>query len=357
MLRALTTAVSCLLLLALPLGGCAVACTSFLMDSPDGPIYGTNLDLFIPGDGLILVNQRGVAKSGYMESTTGETLEWVSEYGSVAFSLCGREFAWGGMNEVGLVISTMMLSSGEYPRADERPPVNDGAFVQYVLDTCGSVEEVTKLNELLRVYERSSPPSHYLFADAGGNCGAIEYRDGEYFCYVDETLPVRALANMPYERSAFAYERGGTRWWWSNPGRSAERVAAAEDRSRTFDAVSDTSAVNYAFGTLRYYVAAPHTRWSIVFDIDDRDIWYRSDQSETYKHIAMEWFDLSCGEPLLMLDINDDLDGDVRDHFVPYDPVVNRELFSTFCERWGISVSEESTAALMRHFDGFECSE
>ena len=37
----------------------------------------------------VLVNQQGVTKSGYMESTTGEVLEWVSKYGSVAFTLCG----------------------------------------------------------------------------------------------------------------------------------------------------------------------------------------------------------------------------------------------------------------------------
>jgi len=355
-MRTLTAAPLCFLLTTCALWGTGHACTSFLMDTPDGPIYGTNLDLFIPGDGLIFVNQRDVTKRWPGEGTTGESLEWTSEYGSVTFSLCGREFAWGGINDAGLVISSMQLASGEYPAPDERPPIGDGAFVQYVLDTCGTVEEVTQLDSVLRVYERSSPPSHYLFADKTGNCGAIEYIDGEFLCHIGETLPVKAMANMPYERSAFAYERGGTRWWWSNPGQSAERVAAAENRSRAFDAAADTSAVNYAFGTLVYYVAAPHTRWNIVFDIDDGDIWYRSDQSPTYKHISLDWFDFSCGEPFLMLDVNARFEGDARGHFASYDADVNLELFRTFCSRWGIEVSDEGSAALIEHFDGYECA-
>lgn len=356
-MRKPATAAICCLLLACAHGSHAQACTSFVMDTPGGPVFGANCDLFIPGDGLVLVNQRGVAKSGWSESTTGEVLEWVSEYGSVSFSLCGREYAWGGINEAGLAMSSMQLASGEYEKPDERPALSDGAFVQYVLDTCGTVEEVTRLNSLLRVHEPTSPTSHYLFADRNGDCGVIEYIDGEYLCYTGETLPVRALANMRYERSAAAYERGGRRWWWSNPGQSAERVAAAENRSRSFDAASDTSAVDYAFGTLIYYVAAPHTRWNIVFDTTEREVWYRTDQSAAFKHIALEWFDFSCDAPMLMLDVNAELEGDVREHFVPYDPDVNLRVFRTFCSRWGIQVSEESSSWLMKHFETFGCAQ
>ena len=343
----------CLLLVSQP--NDAVSCTSFVMDTPDGPVFGTNCDLFIPGDGLVFANQRGVAKEGWQTSTSGEKLEWISEYGSVTFSLAGREFAWGGMNEDGLVINTLQLASGKLPKPDERPPLSDGGFVQYVLDTCGSVDDALGAIPQVRVEEKQSPPSHYLLADESGDCAAIEYIDGELVIHRDDALRVKAIANMPYARSAEAFERGGTRWWWSNPGQSAERVAAAETRSRNFDAARDTSAVNYAFGTLVYYVAAPHTRWNIVFDIAERELWFRSDQSPTYKHIALDSFDFSCDAPLMMLDVNTAIEGDVESHFTPYDRAVNRDVFSTFCARWGIKVSAEDTDELMRFFDEFEC--
>ena len=354
-MRALATAALFCLLLACPERGPARACTSFVMDTPDGPVFGANCDLFIPGDGLVFVNQRGVAKEGWQESTTGETAKWTSEYGSVTFNLCGREFAWTGMNEAGLVASTMQLASGEYPEPDERLPLSDGNWVQYMLDTCGSVEEAIRVSSQVRV-EDNGAPSHYLLADESGNCAAIEYIDGECVRHTGEDLPVRAMANMPYARSTYAYEHGGTRWWWSNPGQSAERVAAAEQRSRDFAARNDVSAVDYAFGTLVYYVAAPHTRWNIVHDIAKREIFFRSDQSPTYKRISFDWFDFSCDAPLLMLDVNTALEGDVQDRFTPYDRDVNQELFSTFCARWGIKVSEESATWLTEHFEGYECA-
>ena len=353
-MRMFATTLFCCLLLICPQDGLVRACTSFVMDTPDGPYFGGNCDLFIPGDGLVFVNQRGVAKDGWKESPTGEIAEWTSEYGSVTFNLAGREFAWCGMNEAGLVISSMQLASGEYPKPDERLPLSDGNWVQYILDMCGSVDEAIEASKLVRV-EESGPPSHYLLADESGNCAAIEYIDGEYLCHTGEDLPVRAMANMPYERAAYAYEKGGRRWWWSNPGQSSERVAAAENRSRNFDAGRDTSAVNYAFGTLVHYVAAPHTRWNIVHGIKDREIWFRSDQSPTYKHLSFDSFDFSCEAPFLMLDINAPLEGEVDEHFVRYDATVSEELFTTFCTRWGIKVSEEGTAGLMRIINGSKC--
>ncbi|MEE8572480.1 MAG: linear amide C-N hydrolase, partial [Gemmatimonadota bacterium] len=177
-MRAFATAVLCCLLLICPLDGPTHACTSFVMDTPDGPYFGANCDLFIPGDGLVLVNRRGVEKEGVHDGTTGESLKWVSEYGSVSFSLVGREFVWGGMNEAGLVVSSMELRAGEWPEPDERPGVLDGNWTQYILDTCSSIEQVIETNSFMRVQD-SGVPSHHLVSDADGNCVAVEYLDGE----------------------------------------------------------------------------------------------------------------------------------------------------------------------------------
>jgi choloylglycine hydrolase len=337
-------------------GSAVNACTSFLMDTPDGPVYGTNLDLLtVPGDGLVLVNRRGIAKESWRTGTTGEKAKWTSEYGSVAFSLVGREYAWGGMNEAGLVTSSMELRAGEYPEPDERPPLYDGQWCQYMLDTCSSVDEVVESSSAIRVQDQSYT-SHYLVADKDGNCAVFEYIDGELVCHAGEAVPVKALSNMRYSRALEAYERGGPRWWWSNPGRSAERVAACHRRSESFDARGDTPAVNYAFGTLVYHVAAPHTRWNIVFDIANRELWFRSVQSPTYKHISLNAFDFSCDAQKLMLDVNAPLEGDVEEAFVPYDHDVNVDVFHTFCDRYGIEVTREGVTLMTEFFESFECA-
>jgi len=354
-MRPLVTAALCCLLLICPLVGPSWACTSFCLDTPDGPVFGANLDLFIPGDGLVFVNQRGIAKEGREHSTTGETAKWVSKYGSVTFSLAGREFAWSGMNEAGLVVATMELKAGEYPEPDERPPVYDGRWVQYVLDTCGSVREAVQVDSLVRVQDESVP-SHYLVADADGNCAAIEYLDGRFVYLTGESLPVKAMSNMHYARALTAFERGGPRWWWSNPGQSAERFAAAHARNESYDASRETNAVSYAFGTLTQVVAAPHTKWNIVYDIAKREVWFRSVASPTVKHLSLDDFDFSCGPPLLMLDMNAALEGDVEEFFTPYDHDVNLNVFRTFCARYGIKVSAEDAASLIRFWESFECA-
>lgn len=334
----------------------SAACTSFCMDTPGGPVFGYNLDLFIPGDGLVFINQRGVAKEGFpsQAGTTGKKLKWVSKYGSVTFNVVGREWANTGMNEAGLVISNMQLLKSEYPERDQRPGLPIGPWAQYVLDTCGSVTEAVKVHEKVRI-EDDAPPSHFLIADAEGNCAAIEWIDGEYVCYTGKNAPVKAMSNMSYGRALAAFKRGGPRWWWSNPGQSAERFAAAHERSINYDAEKEPDAITYAFGTL-LNVAAPHTKWSIVYDIAKRQVWYGTVVSKPVKHISLSNLDFACKGAPPMLDVNAAIEGDVEKHFVSYDPDVNFNIFYTFCQRFGVDISEQDAAGTMAHINSFECA-
>ena len=90
-MRPLPRAAVCLLVAIGLQAGESRACTSFCMETPDGPIYGTNLDLNFD-EGLLFVNPRGLAKTGTRANTAGEKPSWVVEYGSVTFNLVGREF-------------------------------------------------------------------------------------------------------------------------------------------------------------------------------------------------------------------------------------------------------------------------
>jgi hypothetical protein len=356
-MRTLATMALCWLLLVCLLVGSSRACTCFCLDTPDGPVFGSNLDLFFPGDGLVFINQRGMAKEGFpsQAGTTGRTIEWVSEYGSVTFNVAGREWAFGGMNEAGLVLGSMELLKSEFPERDERPGLPIGPWAQYVLDTCGTVEEAIKVDAEVRI-EDSAAPAHFLIADAEGHCAAIEWFDGELVCHTGQSLPVKAMSNMSYERALAAYERGGPRWWWSNPGRSAERFAGAHARNESYDADRDPDAVKYAFGTLVDVVAAPHTKWSIVYDIAKREIWYGTVVSRPVKHVSFENLDFSCKGPLLMLDVNAAIEGDVEKSFTPYDSAVNLEVFRTLCDRYGMNISQQDAAGIMRHIESFKCA-
>ena len=103
----------------------AMACTSFVLDNDGFAIFGANLDYRIH-EGLVFINKRNVAKTILDASTTGEYAEWTSKYGSVSFNIGGYQLAYAGMNEAGLVISTMFLDITENPAPDERPPLEPG---------------------------------------------------------------------------------------------------------------------------------------------------------------------------------------------------------------------------------------
>ncbi|MBI1390293.1 MAG: linear amide C-N hydrolase [bacterium] len=331
-------------------------CTCFSFDTPEGPVFGANLELFIPGDGLVYVNPRGIEKEGFQASSNGATAKWVSKYGSVTFNLAGREFAAGGMNEAGLVVGALELKATELPEPDDRPPLPIGTWVQYVLDTCDSVDDVIKTDSKVRIEDQASP-SHFLIVDAEGDGAVIEFMDGKLVYYTGPDMPVKALTYMRYERALASLRMGGPRWWWSNPGESAQQFAKAEARNKEYNPETDGSAVRYAFTTLSYIVGFPITKWNIVYDINKREVWYRTADSTATKHITMSKLDLSCESSYRMLDVNEKIDGDVEEEFIPYDSSLNLRFFKTFCERSGIDISEEDAIGVTRHIDRFKCAE
>jgi penicillin V acylase-like amidase (Ntn superfamily) len=340
----------------------ASACTSFCFRTPDGVFFATNLDLHF-GEGHLFVNRRGICKESSRQGTTGKTAKWVSEYGSVSFNLLGREYAWAGMNEAGLVVSTMALMVSEFPEPDERPPLATPIWVQYVLDTCSSVQEAIQVDSQVRVQDVS--PNHYLVADERGDCAVIEYLDGRFVYYTGEELPIKALANATYGASLAYVERGVLPAF--NPGESVERVAAAGETIENFSMDLGVSPVDYALEVLTETVVAPkawwkdwfdepYTRWSIVFDIGRREVHFRTVASPAVKHLSLKGFELSCEAPLLMLDVNAELEGNVEQSFAPYDHDTNVEVFRDFCDRYGIDVSAEDAIELIRFFESFECA-
>jgi len=129
----------------LPLAG--LSCTTFLLDNGGQPLFGRNLDWYL-GDGLVIINKRGVEKTANPDPFNRvNLLTWTSKYGSATFNQHGREFPLGGMNEAGLVVETMVLEETEYPSPDSRPEIEILQWVQYQLDNFSTIEESGKPSE------------------------------------------------------------------------------------------------------------------------------------------------------------------------------------------------------------------
>jgi len=336
------------------------ACTAFCFDTPDGPIFGANLDLRWR-DGLIFVNPRGLAKTAYMLNSEGEPLRWSSRFGSVSFNLVGIEMPWGGMNEAGLTVSSMQLLATEYPPNDERFPVSAAQWVQYTLDTCATVADVAAAQDSLRL---RGDPVHFLVADATGTCLIVETLGGETVIHAGENLPVRALANAVY-RDCLNYLETGRRPSF-NPGRSAERVEAAAYWTGQWDPDGEVSATDWALGVLTEAVVEPksfwkklfrepYTRWSVAYDISRRQIRFLTADHEQVRSFDFAKLDFSCEGPRLMMDVNAELEGPVESRLQPYDAEWNYKEARRFLDRWGNELNDEEVKGLVNFLESYEC--
>jgi choloylglycine hydrolase len=296
------------------------ACTTFCLRDGGRILFGKNYDWNV-GDGMLVVNQRGLARTAGVEEDTPAS--WVSRYGSVTFNQYGRDFPSGGMNEAGLVIELMMLEGSRYPGRDQRPAVDVLQWIQYNLDTHASVAEVLAADQKIRIH--GGVPLHYLVADRKGQVATVEFLDGRLVAHTGKDLPVAALTNSTYQQSeAFRAEAKKSGAVPEGPG-SLERFARAADRVARFDG-GKGDAVAYAFETLDQVAQGSYTQWSIVYEIDRGRVHFRTRDDRPVRTLSLANLDFDCGQPVRVLPLDAKVQGDVAKRLVPYTRQINDTL-------------------------------
>ena len=346
-------------LLAVGLGGQVGAadfaddCSSFVLDNRGRLIFATNFDMIVNDPGMVFIHKRGIVKTGLNPSTTGVYAHWTAKYASVVFSLLGSQHAWAGMNERGLTFSTMRLEETQNPPSDHRPPL-DWMWPQYILDTCETVDDVIATDLEVRNYT----VDHHLVADRHGGVAVIEFLDGRMVAHTGPELCVAALTNSVYRESCDMWEFMQSRGDYTGYGNSLERFCLAADRVEGFQGTSTSDAITFAFDSLREIYRQQYrgyTRWSIVFDIHNLRAYFRTQSNPEIRWVDLEEFDLRCGRPAMMLDINEDLSGNISDAFTPYDSDRNREFMEAYYQRWAIPYNPDEMQRLLQYIEGYPC--
>jgi choloylglycine hydrolase len=308
------------LVLTLASAGPAPACTTFCLRDEGRIVFGKNYDWNV-GDGMLVVNKRGVARTADAGGDP-KPASWVSKYGSVTFNQYGRDFPSGGINEAGLTIELMWMEGSRYPAVDARPAVDVLQWIQYQLDSHASVAEVLASEKGLRI--TSQVPLHYLVADRKGQVATVEFLNGRMVAHAGKDLPMAALANSTYDESlAFARKQGD-----DVPGGigSLTRFARAAKRVRTFDASGGMDPVAYAFETLDQVAQPGFTQWSIVYEVDRGRVHFRTRDQRKIRSLDLKTVDFACSTPVRVLDLDADIQGDVAKRLVPYTRDLNRDL-------------------------------
>ena len=331
-------------------------CSSFLLDNGGRGVFGANFDHTLTDEGLVFVNLRGVEKASVSGGDPSNRFEWTSRYASVSFNLVGYHYSWAGMNEAGLSISTMSLAETQQPPPDHRPALDNGEWVQYLLDTCATVDEVIATDDDVRILT----VDHYLVGDGSGNAATIEFLEGRMVVHTDDDLPVAALTNGTYAGSALLWQMLRDGGDYSAYGSSLHRFCLAADRVDGFRPTTSDEAVSYAFDTLdlvrgERFSASP-TNWSLVFDSENQRVFFRTRRNPDLRWVDLGQLDLRCGHPVRMIDIHDGGPGNATADLFDFDAQLNRFHFERFLHIWGINLSQQDITWVLNQLGSFDCA-
>lgn len=334
----------------------AESCSTFYLDG-DRPVFGKNYDWSIDV-GLVVVNKRGLSKVAMANKPPAA---WTSRYGSVTFNQYGYGLPSGGMNEAGLVVELMWLDDSEYPAPDSRPGLGTTQWIQYQLDNSATVDDVIASDSKIRIENGGSAKIHYLVADTKGGCAAVEFLDGKLVYHTRDSLPWTVLTNHTYA-SSVEYIRGfegfGGDRRVSQSKTSLGRFVNAAAMVTRFDESGGESSVDYAFGILDRVAQGESTKWSIVYDMRDATIHFRTFANAERRSITLADCDFDCDTPVRVLDINSSLSGDITGELVPYTYKLNRSIIKRAFDGTSFLKSVPSRARddLAGYLESLECA-
>ena len=142
---------------------------------------------------------------------------------------------------------------------------------------------------------------------------------------------------------------------------------------KNYDPKTSKPIVDYAFDILKnvavggidgmqgqYYGIT--TQWSIVYDIKNLRIYFRTLANQNIRYINLKSFDFSCKTPVKVLDVQTDLSGDVTKNFIDYTQQINRKLIeNTFRKAYLIpalsGMPEKALDAISRYPETTICTD
>ena len=333
-------------------------CSALSILAEGHPVFGANMDFAYVENGLVFIIPRGLTRTGLWPGVTGENLTWTSRFASLTFSLVGYPHAWAGINEKGLTFSTMNLAyATTYPPPDERPALDSGLWIQYMLDTCETVEEVIAAESRVRIITAD----HYLVADRHGRRAVLEFLDGQMVVHDDQTKDLWVVTNTTYHWLLRVWERFLQQGYYDSNNSSIRRFLIGAERVSELGTVNNADAVQFVFDTLwamRGEQFSEHTsQWSIVFDIRKRKAYFRTASNPEVREVNLFDFNFHCTNGVQMLQIQADLSGDVSGHFRDFSLEESVDQMEEFLTAWGYSNPRSTSVSFTRHFGEVPCSE
>ncbi len=288
---------------------------------------GTNLWIF----------PKGMKRNGMVGPNS---FEWTSKYGSViasAYDISSSD----GMNEKGLVANLLWLAESEYENWDQKKPgLSIAAWVQYVLDSYATVDEVVAglSKEEFTIITADLPGKdklatvHLAISDKSGDSAIFEYIGGKLVIHHNKSYQV--MTNSPIFEKQLALddywkEIGGT-VMLPGTNRAADRFVRASFYINAIPKTDDWHiGVASVFSVIRncsvpYGISTPNqpnissTRWRTVSDQKNDVYYFESTLTPNIFWVDLKNVDFSANAPVKKLNLTkgEIYSGDTSSKFV-----------------------------------------
>jgi hypothetical protein len=296
--------------------------TAFQIHQDGNNLVCKNQDVIYDGV-YLFTNLRGVRKSALI-MPPALPLSWTSIYGSLTVSQVGKENPNGGINEAGLVVEQTTLWQTDYPAPDDRPAVGELQWMQYMLDTCSTIQEAVEAAAVIRI-DQSTSKLHYLLADRTGDCAVIEYIQGSMVVHREGLLqPI--IANSPYARAMADIEAGHTDWTGQEDYERNSMQRLLTTTKGLGQGLAGSDAVEYAFRLLSQ-ARREDTVFSLVYDLDRMELYAKTSRKQARIKICIADFDFSGASPSLAADLQ---------LLLPLSPQEVKEQFSEYSTEFNL---------------------
>lgn len=291
------------------------ACTTFVLQKNDQLLFGRNLD-WVSDNGIISINQRNVNKTSLV-FPPHKPIKWKSKYGSVTFNQFGKEFPYGGINEVGLVIE-IMVANAEYENFDNRNAINELQWIQFQLDNYTNIEEVINSNTYLRITPVNQQ-LHYFICDKEGNRAVIEYIGNKMVVYQDDKLPISVLENSLYKKSLDQYKN-------NKKSRFCTATKLLNNLDEELIQNNKINLIEKSFSILKEVVLSGE--WSIVYDISNMKVYFKTKTNQNLKYISINEIDFNCNTKQLFYNLQKENKGKINTAMEEFNSKINYDKFT-----------------------------
>jgi len=279
----------------------ASACTGAYLSHQSQSLLAHSFD-YSSKDGYVMLNSRGLKKTGTKVAHEMRSPSWRSKYGSVSLNNYGRERPQVGMNERGLVVSTYAFHTKyKFEPVAKKESMISLEWGQYLLDNFTTTQEVVSHAHdfnILQVMEEV----HLLVCDRANHCAVFEPQGSDWLVVDHVEEKGASLANDTYEESLKKWNEYQNN---AENKKSSRFVMAMESVLQAQK--SEVSLWNQALAMLERVKQPGYSKWHSIFNNNENKIWFRSDLEKEMKLIDLSLLDFSCKKPNLAWSLHQEI--------------------------------------------------